>query len=70
MNKDDLKEFSETIKTDKVSQKLQSCKSDFYFCFKINKKVKTYRTAEQDKATLNNLLFNFFRDESQQHCRI
>jgi len=70
MNKDDLKEFSETIKTDEVNQKLQSYKSDFYFHFKIDRKAETYRTAEQDRATLNNLLFNFFRDESQQYCKI
>jgi len=64
MNKDDLKEFSEIIKTDEVSQKLQSYELDFYFHFKIDKKAETYRTAEQDKATLNNFLFNFFRDKS------
>ncbi len=46
MNKDDFKEFLKIIKIDEVSQKLQSCKSDFYFHFKINEKVKTYRTAE------------------------
>ncbi len=70
MNRDDLKEFSETIKINEVSQKLQSCKSDFYFCSKIDRKAETYRTAEQDRVTLNNLLFNFFRNEFQQHCRI
>jgi len=70
MNRDDLKEFSETIKINEVSQKLQSCKSDFYFCFKIDRKAETYRTAEQDRVTLNNFLFNFFRNEFQQHCRI
>ena len=66
----DFKEFLKIIKTDEVSQKLQSCKSDFYFHFKIDKKAETYRTAEQDRTTLNNLFFNFFRDKSQQHCRI
>ncbi len=70
MNRNDFKELSEIIKIDKVSQKLQSCKSDFYFCFKINEKAEIYRTAEQDRVTLNNFLFNFFRDESQQYCRI
>jgi len=70
MNRDDLKELSEIIKIDKVSQKLQNCKSDFHFCSEIDERAETHRTAEQDKATLNNLFFNFFRDESQQHCRI
>ncbi len=70
MNRDDLKEFLKIIKINEVNQKLWSCKLDFHFCFKINEKVETYRTAEQDKATLNNFLFNFFKDESQQHCRI
>jgi len=64
MNRDDLKELLEIIKTDKVSQKLQSCELGFHSYFKIDRKIKTYRTAEQDRATLNNLLFNFFRDES------
>jgi hypothetical protein len=65
MNRDDFKEFSEIIKIDEINQKLQSCKLDFYFHSEINEKTETYRTAEQDRATLNNLLFNFFRDESQ-----
>ena len=69
-DRDDFKEFLETIKINEVSQKLQSCKSDFHFHFEINKKVKTYRTAEQDRVTLNNLFFNFFKDRSQQYCRI
>ncbi len=46
MNRDDLKEFSETIKTDEVSQKLQSHKSDFHFHSKIDRRAETYRTAE------------------------
>ncbi len=70
MNKDSFKEFLETIKIDKVSQKLWSCKLSFHFHSKINEKAETYRTAEQDRVTLNNLLFNFFRDESQWYCRI
>jgi len=69
-DRDDFKEFLETIKINKVSQKLQSYKLDFHFCSKIDRKAETYRTAEQDRATLNNLLFNFFRDRSQQYCRI
>jgi len=70
MNRDDFKEFSEIIKTDEVSQKSWSCKLDFHFHSKIDKRTETYRTVEQDRATLNNFLFNFFRDRSQQHCRI
>ena len=70
MNKDDLKELSETIKIDEVNQKLWSCKLGFHSHPEIDRRAETYRTAEQDRATLNNLLFNFFRDESQQHCRI
>ena len=46
MNRDDLKEFSETIKIDEVSQKLQSHKLDFYFHSETDEKVKIYRTAE------------------------
>jgi len=46
MNKDDLKEFSETIKINKVNQKLWSCKLDFHFHFKIDKRAETYRIAE------------------------
>jgi len=65
MNRDDLKEFSETIKTDEVNQKLQSCKLGFYFHSETDERAETHRTAEQDRVTLNNLLFNFFRDESQ-----
>ncbi len=70
MNRDDLKEFLKTIKTDKVSQKLWNCKSDFHSHSEIDKRAETYRTAEQDRTTLNNLFFNFFRDRSQQHYRI
>ncbi len=70
MNRDDLKEFSEIIKIDEVNQKLWSYKSDFHFCSEINRKAETYRTAEQDKVTLNNFLFNFLKDRSWQHCRI
>ncbi len=70
MNKDDLKEFSEIIKIDEVNQKLWSYKLDFHFCSEINEKAEIYRTVEQDRVTLNNFLFNFFRDESQQHYRI
>jgi len=66
----DFKEFLKIIKTDEVSQKLQSCKLNFYFHFKINERAETYRITEQDRATLNNFLFNFFRDKSQQYCRI
>ena len=47
-----------------------SHKSDFHFYSEIDRKAETYRTAEQDRTTLNNFLFNFFKDESQQHCRI
>jgi len=65
MNRDDFKEFLKTIKIDEVSQKSWSCKLDFYFHSKINEKVRTYRIAEQDRATLDNLLFNFFKDRSQ-----
>ncbi len=46
INRDDLKEFLKIIKIDKVSQKLWSCKLNFHSCSEINKKVKTYRTAE------------------------
>jgi len=46
MNRDSFKKLSEIIKIDEISQKLQSYKSDFYFHFKINKKVETYKTAE------------------------
>jgi len=65
MNRDDLKEFSETIKTDEVNQKLQSCKLGFHFHSEIDERAETHRTAEQGRVTLNNFLFNFFRDESQ-----
>jgi len=64
MNRDDLKEFSEIMKTDEINQKLQSCKLDFHFYFKINEKAEIHRTTKQDRTTLNNFLFNFFRDES------
>jgi len=70
MNRDDLKEFLKTIKIDEVSQKLWSCKLNFHFHSETDKKAETYRTAEQDRATLNNFLFNFFRDRSQQYYRI
>jgi len=70
MNKDDLKEFLKTIKINKVSQKLQNYKSDFYFCSEIDERIEIYRITKQDRVILNNLLFNFFRDRSQQHCRI
>ncbi len=70
MNRDDFKEFLEIIKINKVSQKSWSCKLDFYFHFEIDERAETYRIAEQDRVTLNNLLFNFFRDKSQQYCRI
>ncbi len=43
MNRDDLKEFLEIIKIDKVSQKLQSCELDFYSYFKTDKRTETYR---------------------------
>jgi len=46
MNRDDLKEFLETIKIDEVSQKLWSCKLNFYFHSEIDEKTETYRTAE------------------------
>ncbi len=46
MNRDDLKEFSEIIKINKVNQKLWSHKSDFHFCSEINEKIETYRTAK------------------------
>jgi len=46
IDRDDLKELLKIIKTDKVSQKSQSYKSDFYFCSKIDRRVRTYRTAE------------------------
>ena len=69
-DRDGFKEFLKTIKTDKVSQKLWNCKLDFHSHSEIDRRAETYRTAEQDRATLNNLFFNFFRDESQQHCRI
>ncbi len=64
MNRDDFKEFLKIIKIDKVNQKSQSCKLGFYFYFKTDKKIEIYRTAEQDKVTLNNFLFNFFKDRS------
>ncbi len=70
MNRDDLKEFLKIIKIDEVSQKLWSHESGFHSHSETDRKAETYRTAEQDRATLNNLLFNFFKDESQQHCRI
>ena len=38
MNKDNLKEFLKIIKLNKINQKLQSCKSDFYFYSEIDKK--------------------------------
>ena len=56
MNRDDLKEFLETMKIDKVNQKLQSCELNFYFYSEIDEKTETHRTAEQDRTTLNNLL--------------
>ncbi len=46
MNRDDLKEFLKIIKTDKVSQKLQSCKSGFHFHSEINERAETYRITE------------------------
>jgi len=46
INRDSFKELLETIKIDKISQKLWSCKSDFYFCSEINERAETYRTAE------------------------
>ncbi len=64
MNRDDFKELSETMKTDKVNQKSQSHKLDFYFYSETDRKAETYRTAEQDRITLNNFLFNFFKDKS------
>jgi len=64
MNKDDFKEFLKIIKIDKVSQKSQSHKLGFHFHSKINERTETYRTTEQDRATLNNLFFNFFKDRS------
>ncbi len=70
MNRDSFKEFLEIIKIDEVSQKLQSHKSDFHFCSEIDERTETHRITEQNRTTLNNLLFNFFRDESQQYCRI
>jgi len=65
INRDDFKESLKIIKIDEVNQKLQNHKSDFYFYFKINEKAETHRTTEQDRVTLNNLFFNFFRDKSQ-----
>ena len=67
-DRDSFKELLETIKIDEVSQKLWSCKSDFHS--EIDERTETHRITEQDRATLNNLLFNFFRGRSQQHCRI
>jgi len=52
------------MKTDKVNQKSQSHKLDFYFYSETDRKAETYRTAEQDRITLNNFLFNFFKDKS------
>ncbi len=45
-DRDSFKEFSEIIKIDEVSQKLQSHELSFYFYFEINEKVETYRTTE------------------------
>jgi len=45
-DRDSFKEFLETIKIDKISQKSQSCKSDFYSHSEIDERAETYRTAE------------------------
>jgi len=65
MNRDSFKKSLKIIKIDEVSQKLWNYKSDFYFCSETDRKAETYRTAEQDRITLNNFFFNFFKDESQ-----
>ncbi len=46
MNRDDFKEFSETIKIDEVNQKLWSHKLGFHSCSETDRKIRTYRTAE------------------------
>jgi len=46
MNRDDLKEFSETIKIDEVNQKLWSCKSGFHFHSETDERAETYRITE------------------------
>ncbi len=46
MNRDSFKEFLKIIKIDEVSQKLQSCKLNFYSHSEIDRKAETYRTAE------------------------
>jgi len=46
MNRDSFKEFLKIIKTNKVSQKLWSHKSDFYSHSEIDERTETCRTAE------------------------